>query len=71
MFTIFIIIIPYCLINNMTAMIIKIMVMAEVIQKGANTQIQGQSITLQSFNITKAIPNKPPMPTPLLFESLI
>lgn len=48
----------------MTAMIIKIMVMAAVIQKGASTQIQGQSITLQSFNITKAIPNKPPIPTP-------
>ena len=60
----------------MTAMIIKIMVMAAVIQKGANTQIQGQSITLQSFNITKAIHNKPPIPTPplttfLLFESFI
>ena len=57
-------------------MIIKIMVMAAVIQKGANTQIQGQSITLQSFNITKAIPNKPLIPTPplttfLLFELFI
>ena len=57
-------------------MIIKIMVMAAVIQKGANTQIQGQSLTLQSFHITKAIPNKPPIPTPplttpLLFESFI
>ena len=36
------------------------MVMAVVIQKDINTQIQGQSITLQSFNITYAIPNKPP-----------
>lgn len=58
----------------MIAMIINIKMRAAVIQKGASTQIQGQSITLQSFNTintTETIPNKPPMPTPLLFESLI
>ena len=58
----------------MIVMIINIKMRTVVIQKGASTQIQGQSITLQSFNTTnttETIPNKPPIPTPLLFELFI